>query len=286
MADENLIKDKVILVTGGAGTLGQVVVKKLLRMEPQSVRIYSRDEYHQWSFRVDLEQESPGFLDPTKARFLIGDIRDKDRLFRAMNGVDYVIHAAALKHIDICAYNPIECVRTNIDGSANVIDCAIDNNVKNVLSVSSDKAVHPVNIYGASKLVMEKMMVEANVYGQTKFSCVRFGNIEAASGTVTQKWYKQHNAGEPLTITDKDMTRFYISQPDAADYVIKFVTTMDGGELFIPKCLATHIYDTCKKMYPNDEIKFCGVRPGEKMHEMLLAETEKPIDLGLYWVVK
>jgi len=251
MADKEAIKEaiqgKTILVTGGAGTLGKVVVKELLKLKPQSVRIYSRNEYQQWEFAADLRQETFGFVDITKARFLIGDIRDKDRLYRAMNGVDYVVHAAAMKHIDICAYNPIEAVQTNIMGSINVIDCAIDNGVKNVIAISSDKAVHPVNLYGASKLVMEKLMVEANVYGKTKFSLVRFGNIEDASGTVVEKWRKQHKDGVPLTITDKDMTRFWIAQPLAAEYVLGFLTTMEGGEIFVPKCLPDKIYDMCKR---------------------------------------
>ena len=290
MADKEAIKEaiqgKTILVTGGAGTLGKVVVKELLKLKPQSVRIYSRNEYQQWEFAADLRQETFGFVDITKARFLIGDIRDKDRLYRAMNGVDYVVHAAAMKHIDICAYNPIEAVQTNIMGSINVIDCAIDNGVKNVIAISSDKAVHPVNLYGASKLVMEKLMVEANVYGKTKFSLVRFGNIEDASGTVVEKWRKQHKDGVPLTITDKDMTRFWIAQPLAAEYVLGFLTTMEGGEIFVPKCLPDKIYDMCKRKYPDDQITFTGVRAGEKMHEMLISETEKVLDLGLYWVIK
>jgi UDP-N-acetylglucosamine 4,6-dehydratase len=283
---QNLLEGKTILVTGGTGSLGQVIVKKLLGMKPASVRIYSRNEYWQWNFRSKLEQETMGYLDPKKARFLIGDIRDKDRLYRAMNGVDYVIHTAALKHIDICAYNPIEAVKTNILGSINIIDCAIDNKVQNVLSISTDKAVHPINIYGASKLTMEKLMIQANVYQGSAFSCMRFGNIEASEGSVSEKWRKQSEAGQPLTITDKDMSRFFIGQSESADYAIRFIAQMQGGEIFIPKCREDNIYELARKLYPDSDITFIGIRPGEKLHEMLIAESEKPEDCGDYWVIK
>lgn len=265
---EGILNNKTILVTGGTGSFGKAFVRAVLdNYNPKAIRIYSRGELKQ----VEMERE----FNSKKLRFLIGDIRDKNRLQRAMNGVDIVIHAAALKHVPVCEYNPIEAVRTNIDGTANVIDAAIDNNVEKVVALSTDKAVHPVNLYGATKLVAEKLITQANAYsgGKVKFSCVRYGNVMGSRGSVVPLFKKQASSGL-FTITDNNMTRFWITLDNAVKMVLNALSFMSGGEIFVPKLPSAKIVDIADVISPDSEIKIIGIRPGEKLHETLITSEE------------
>jgi UDP-N-acetylglucosamine 4,6-dehydratase/5-epimerase len=211
-----------------------------------------------------------------RIRFLIGDVRDKARLYRAMNDVEIVIHAAALKQVPACEYNPIEAVRTNINGSTNIIDAAIDNNVKRVMAISTDKAVHPVNLYGATKLVAEKLFIQGNAYRgkkSTQFSCVRYGNVIGSRGSVIPLLMEQKDTGQ-LTITDGRMTRFWLTLDQGIKFVMNSVEIMKGGEIFIPKIPSMKIMDLARTIAPDAEIVYIGIRPGEKIHEILLTEDE------------
>ncbi|GAG81427.1 unnamed protein product, partial [marine sediment metagenome] len=225
-----------------------------------------------------------------KLRFFIGDVRDKNRLYRAMNGVDIVIHAAALKQVPTCEYNPIEAVKTNIDGAANVIDAAIDNNVEKVMALSTDKAVHPVNLYGATKLVAEKLFIQGNTYSggrKTKFSCVRYGNVMASRGSVIPIFQEQRKNGT-VTITDKNMTRFWITQEQAVRFIIDCIEKMKGGEIFVPKIPSMKIIDLAQAIAPQSKIKITGIRPGEKIKEVLLTgeEARHAKEFDKYFVVE
>jgi len=270
--------DKIILITGGSGSLGQAIARNALsRDDVRAVKIFSNDENQQ----VEMERAFP---DAPRLRFLIGDVRDKERLRRAMHKVDFVIHAAALKHVSVCEFNPIEAVRTNVNGSVNVIDAAIDAGVGKVLAVSSDKAVHPINIYGATKLVMEKLFTQANVYGKGKFSCVRFGNF-GGRGSVVPLIIKQSETGR-VTITDRDMVRFWIDIKAAAQFTLDCMDYMNGGEIFIPKMSEEGMMDIVRRMAPEAEIEFIGRRKGEKLSEQLFNEDERPDDKGNYYIVR
>jgi len=276
-------KKAVILITGGAGSLGKSIVRYLLRETDTICRVFDNSEYNIYEFERQLGDTE---LDKSRVRFLHGDIRDKDRLHRALVGVSEVIHTAALKHIPLCEYNPIEAVKTNILGSINVIEASLDNNVNKVLAISSDKAVHPINIYGATKLAMEKLFINANAYAGTAFSCVRLGNFSLSQGNVRQRWYKEAEEGKPLTITEKEMTRFWISISDAAEFSVKCLDMMNGGEIFIPKMEEELIIDLAKKVSPDSELRIIGKRTGEKLNEMLFAEGEKAIDMNNYFLIK
>jgi len=261
---------KVVLITGGTGSFGrkfaQIVLK---RCEPQAIRIYSRGELLQQQMREQFEN------DP-RLRFFIGDVRDRSRLCRAMHGVDVVVHAAALKQVPACEYNPIEAVRTNVDGTANVIDAAIDNNVEKVVGISTDKAVHPVNLYGATKLVAEKLLVQGNAYaggGRTRFSVVRYGNVMGSRGSVVPLFTRLRNSGR-LPITDPRMTRFSITLEQGVDIVVRCLQWMVGGETFVPKLPSVRVIDLAKAIAPNCELEVVGIRPGEKLHEILIPEDE------------
>lgn len=258
-----------VLITGGTGTLGQELTRHLLKETLESICIYSRNEYAQVIMKSEFKDD--------KLRFFIGDVRDRDRLYRAMSKVDYVIHCAALKHVDVCEYNPIEAVRTNVLGATNVIDAAIDAGVKKVVNISSDKAVHPINIYGSTKLAAEKLFLNSNVYGngKTVFSCVRFGNFTNSRGSVTEIWKKQRIKGEPITLTDKEMVRFWIDVDKAADFVIKTLERMEGGEIFIPLMPEKTMVELLKEIAPEAKVKVIGRREGEKKQEELVAEGEK-----------
>jgi len=264
-----ILKDKVVLVTGGTGSFGKKFVEIILKeYSPKTVRIYSRGEALQDEMKQDFNDE--------RLRFLIGDVRDRDRLYRAVEGVDVVVHAAALKQIPVCEYNPIEAVNTNIGGSINLIDAVIDRGVTKVLAISTDKAVHPVNLYGATKLVAEKLFVQANTYrgGQgTKFSCVRYGNVIGSRGSIVPLFLKQKERGE-ITITDEHMTRFWISLEQGVRFVISCLEGMHGGEIFIPKIPSMKVIDIADTIAPEAKKKIIGLRPGEKMHEVLLTEEE------------
>jgi UDP-N-acetylglucosamine 4,6-dehydratase len=267
----SIFKDKVILITGGTGSFGKACVKKLLESHsPAAIRIFSRDELKQWEMAREFDNHP-------KLRFLIGDVRDAGRLRRAFEGVDYVIHAAALKHVPACEYNPVEAVRTNVDGAINVINAALDTNVKKVIALSTDKAVNPVNIYGATKLASDRLFIQSNSYsGQThptRFSAVRYGNVMGSRGSVIPLFRKQAESGV-LTITDPRMTRFWITLPQAVDFVLTSFEIMQGGEIFVPKIPSMKITDLAKVIAPKAKLKVVGIRPGEKLHESLTTQEE------------
>jgi FlaA1/EpsC-like NDP-sugar epimerase len=265
------------LITGGAGFLGRGIARRLLKETPtESVRIFDNNEY--LLYEMDIQ-----FNHSEDFHYLLGDIRDKARLSRAMNNIDYVIHCAAIKHVPIAEHSPMEAVKTNILGSMNVIDCAIDNKVKKVLAVSSDKSVHPINMYGATKLAMEKLIIQSNVYGETHFSCVRMGNIEGSRGSVFELWARQRMNGEPVTITEKEMTRYWIDLDKASDFVVQSLIRMEGGEIYIP-LMPQKTLEELTKDYP--EVRIIGKRDGEKKHEELLAEGEMVVREEDYMVIK
>lgn len=261
---------KVVLVTGGTGSFGKKFVEIMLKdYHPHKIIIYSRDELKQHEMR------SAGFNHPC-LRYFIGDVRDEHRLRRAFNGVDVVIHAAALKQVPACEYNPMEAIKTNILGSSNVIDAALDAGVARVLALSTDKAVNPVNLYGATKLCAEKLVVQSNYYAggrETRFSCVRYGNVVGSRGSVVPVFIKQRQNGQ-VTITDERMTRFWISLEQGVRFVIRCTEQMYGGEVFVPKIPSMNIMDLARAVAPDVEIKITGIRPGEKLHEVLISEDE------------
>jgi UDP-N-acetylglucosamine 4,6-dehydratase len=259
-----------ILVTGGTGSFGKKFIETVIREhKPKRLIIFSRDELKQY------EMVNDGFNDPCM-RYFIGDIRDSNRLHRAMTGVDIVVHAAALKHVPACEYNPFEAVKTNIDGSQNIVEAALDCGVKKVLALSTDKAVNPVNLYGATKLVAEKIFVQGNAYrgtGNTLFSCVRYGNVIGSRGSVVPLFQKQKASGT-VTITDDRMTRFWITLTQGVQFVIDCIEDMKGGEIFVPKIASMKMVDLAESIAPGCEKKIIGIRAGEKLHEMLLSADE------------
>ena len=259
-----------VLVTGGTGSFGKKFVHALLRdHNPERLIIFSRDELKQHEMRV------AGFAD-RRLRYFIGDVRDRDRLQRAFQGVDLVVHAAALKQVPACEYNPLEAVKTNIEGAANIIDAAINVGVKRVLALSTDKAVNPINLYGATKLVAEKLFVQANSYsgeGGTRFSCVRYGNVVGSRGSVIPLFRKQAATGR-ITVTDERMTRFWITLEQGVRFVLKCIDLMRGGEVFVPKIPSMRITDLAESLAPGCAIDVVGIRPGEKLHEVLVSRDE------------
>lgn len=262
--------NKTVLITGGTGSFGRTFLATLLREDnPHSVRIYSRGEM--------LQYETEKLFPDDRIRFFIGDVRDKERLSRAMNGVDIVVHAAALKQVPACEYNPIEAVKTNINGTINIINTAIDNNVDRVIALSTDKAVHPVNLYGSTKMVAEKLFVQGNSYTggdrQTKFSCVRYGNVVGSRGSVVPLFQEQKKTGR-LTITDERMTRFWLTLDEGVQFVRNCLPIMMGGEIFVPKIPSMKVTDLAHAMAPDAKIDIIGIRPGEKLHEILLTDDE------------
>ena len=262
--------DKNVLVTGGTGSFGKKFIELLLKdYQPARLIVYSRDELKQHEMRME------GFNQPN-LRYFIGDVRDLPRLRRAFNGVDIVVHAAALKQVPACEYNPMEAIKTNILGSSNVVDAALDAGVKKVLALSTDKAVNPVNLYGATKLAAEKLMVQSNAYAgamKTRFSCVRYGNVVGSRGSVVPLFLKQRGTGE-VTLTDDRMTRFWISLDQGVRFVIRCIEQMQGGEVFVPKIPSMRMVDLAKAIAPQAEIRLIGIRPGEKLHEVLISEDE------------
>ena len=263
-------KNKTVLVTGGTGSFGKKFIRVLLEEKnPAKVIVFSRDELKQHEMRM------AGFNQDT-LRYFIGDIRDKERMRRAMEGVDIAVHAAALKQVPACEYNPMEAIKTNIMGTSNVIDAALDVGVKKVLALSTDKAVNPVNLYGATKLAAEKLAVQSNAYAggrETRFSCVRYGNVVGSRGSVVPKFFQLRETGK-LTVTDERMTRFWITLEQGVNFVINCIETMHGGEVFVPKIPSTTIVDLARAISPDAEIEFIGIRPGEKLHEVLISEDE------------
>ena len=261
-----MFNDQSILITGGTGSFGKKYVKTLIeRYNPKKIIIYSRDELKQF----EMQQ----IFNAPCMRYFIGDVRDKERLTQAMNGVDYVIHAAAMKHVPASEYNPTECIKTNINGAENVIHAALANNVKKVIALSTDKAANPINLYGATKLASDKLFVAANNMSgghQTLFSVVRYGNVAGSRGSVVPFFEKIINEGcKEIPVTHADMTRFWITLQDGVDFVLKNFSRMLGGEIFVPKIPSMRIMDLAKAMAPNLAIKIVGIRPGEKMHEIM-----------------
>ena len=274
---------KTILVTGGTGSFGKMFTSLLLKdWNPDSVRIYSRGELLQWEMQQEIQDE--------RLRFFIGDVRDKDRLYRAMNDVDIVVHAAALKQVPAAEYNPMEAVKTNIDGAANIINASIDNGVEKVMALSTDKAVHPVNLYGATKMVAEKLFVQGNAYvggRNTRFACTRYGNVVGSRGSIIPLFLEQRKQGR-VTITDERMTRFWLTLEQGTRFVAQCIETMKGGEIFVPRIPSMRITDLAKVVAPDCEVEIIGIRPGEKLHEVLLTEDEArhSIDMGDYFVIE
>jgi UDP-N-acetylglucosamine 4,6-dehydratase len=276
--------DKVVLITGGTGSFGKKFIEIMLKeYHPAKVIVFSRDELKQHEMR------EAGFEHPS-LRYFIGDVRDVQRLKRAFNGVDIVIHAAALKQVPACEYNPMEAIKTNILGSSNVIDAALDTGVDHVVALSTDKAVNPVNLYGATKLCAEKLFVQSNSYAggmATRFSCVRYGNVVGSRGSVVPVFIKQRQNGK-ITITDERMTRFWISLEQGVRFVARCAEQMTGGEVFVPKIPSMAIIDLAKAVAPDTEIEIIGIRPGEKLHEVLISEDESrnTIELKDMYVVQ
>jgi len=262
------VKGKSILITGGSGSFGHAFVKTALSMQPERLIIFSRDEQKQ-----DQMQK---LYDNTALRFFIGDVRDCHRLQMAMHEVDLVIHAAAMKIVPTCEYNPFEAVMTNIQGAENVCRAAMAAKVPKVMALSTDKAVNPVNLYGATKLAAEKIFVAANNLsaGRVDFSVVRYGNVVGSRGSVVPLFLSLHSQRRPLTITDQRMTRFWMTLDQAVNFVLSSVEMMQGREIFIPKIPSMHIMDLAEAIAPGEERQFTGIRPGEKLHEVLLTEDE------------
>lgn len=263
-------KNQEVLVTGGTGSFGRKFVEILLQdYQPAKVIIFSRDELKQHEMRI-------GGFDHPNLRYFIGDVRDLNRLRRAMQGVDTVVHAAALKQVPACEYNPMEAIKTNVLGSSNVIEAALDVGVNKVMALSTDKAVNPINLYGATKLAAEKLFVQSNSYAggtATRYSCVRYGNVAGSRGSVIPVFLKQkHN--KKLTITDERMTRFWITLDQGADFVIRCIEQMQGGEVFVPKIPSMKIVDIARVIAPDAELDAIGIRPGEKLHEVLIHADE------------
>lgn len=279
-----MLTGKTILVTGGTGSFGKKFISKVLKQDIKKVIVFSRDELKQY----EMAQE---FTDP-RIRFFIGDVRDKDRLYRAFDGVDVVIHAAALKHVGACEYNPFEAVKTNINGAQNIIEAAIDRGVEKVIALSTDKAASPINLYGATKLASDKLFVAGNSYvgsKVTKFSVVRYGNVVGSRGSVVPFFKKLKEQGEnQLPITDERMTRFWITLEQGVQFVIDNLKRMKGGEIFIPKIPSMKVVDLAKAIAPEAEIKKVGIRPGEKLHEAMINEDDarQTLEYDTYYVIQ
>ncbi len=277
-------KNQVVLITGGTGSFGKKFTKILLEQhQPKKIIIFSRDELKQHEMQV-------GGYNHESLRYFIGDVRDRERLLRAMHGVDIVVHAAALKQVPACEYNPMEAIKTNIMGTANVVEAALDAGVKKVLTVSTDKAVSPANLYGATKLAAEKLTIQSNAYAggsATRFSCVRYGNVVGSRGSVVPLFLKQRSGGK-ITITDDRMTRFWLSLDQGVKFVIDCIEQMEGGEVFVPKIPSTTVTDLARAIAPDAVINTIGIRPGEKLHEMLISEDEArhTIELEKMFVVQ
>lgn len=278
----SVLDDKVVLVTGGTGSFGKKFIRKALTLGVKKIIVFSRDELKQYEMKQEFKDE--------RIRFFIGDVRDKDRLYRAFDGVDIVIHAAALKHVDACEYNPFEAIKTNIHGAQNIIDAAIDKGVEKVIALSTDKACSPINLYGATKLASDKLFIAANAYvggKHTKFSVVRYGNVVGSRGSVVPFFKKMRETGV-LPVTDERMTRFWITLEQGVQFVIDNLSRMHGGELFVPKIPSMKVTDLAKAIGPECEIKIVGIRPGEKLHEAMITEDDArhTIEFDDYYVIQ
>lgn len=279
-----MIDQKSILITGGTGSFGKQLTRTILnRYNPRKVVIYSRDELKQYEMAQEFTSDA--------MRFFIGDVRDRDRLTLAMRNIDYVIHAAALKHVPIAEYNPMECIKTNINGASNVIDAAMTCGVEKVIALSTDKAANPINLYGATKLASDKLFVAANnIAGglNTRFAVVRYGNVVGSRGSVVPFFQKlvQDGATE-IPITDPRMTRFWITLQQGVDFVIKNLQRMLGGEIFVPKIPSMKITDLAKALAPEISTKIIGIRPGEKLHEVMCPKDDchLTVEFSDYYVI-
>ncbi len=271
-----MLNNKTILITGGTGSFGKKFLEMIFeRYNPKKVIVYSRDEYKQ----SVMKNEYADKVDMSKVRFFIGDVRDKDRLYRAFTGVDYVIHAAAMKQVPTCEYNPFEAIKTNIHGAQNVIDAALDCGVRKVVALSTDKAVNPINLYGGTKLVSDKLFIAANAYRGTNydtiFSVVRYGNVAGSRGSVIPIWQDIiDKGGKVLGVTDMRMTRFWITLEQGVMLVFKALEESNGGETYISKIPSFHIGDLAKAMLPDCEINEFGIREGEKLHEIMVTKDD------------
>jgi len=279
----NAIENKTVLVTGGTGSFGYKFVSKALELGAKKIIVFSRDELKQYEMQKQFEGQK-------KLRFFIGDVRDKDRLYRAFNCVDIVIHAAAMKHVDACEYNPFEAVKTNIHGAQNVIEAAIDCGVEKVIALSTDKACSPVNLYGATKLASDKLFVAANSYvgdKKTSFSVVRYGNVVGSRGSVVP-FFKSIKHTGVLPVTDERMTRFWITLEQGVHFVLDSLNRMNGGEVFIPKIPSMKVIDLAKAIAPECDIKIVGIRPGEKLHEAMIMEDDArhTLEFDDYYVIQ
>ena len=279
-----MYNNKAILITGGTGSFGRSYARFLLEnLTPKKVIIFSRDELKQFRMQEEFRMHK-------NIRFFLGDVRDLARLQRAFEGVDIVVHAAALKQVPALEYNPFEAVQTNIVGSQNVITAALDQGVEKVLLISSDKAAHPVNLYGATKMCAERIFISSNVYAggskATRFSVVRYGNVLGSRGSIVETILKKEK-GEPLNLTHPDMTRFWITLDQCFALVTYALTSMVGGETFIPKVPSMKIVDLFRALAPGKKVEIAGIRPGEKIHEVLITKEEMRtvVDLGKYFVI-
>ncbi|MEJ9151446.1 UDP-N-acetylglucosamine 4,6-dehydratase (inverting) [Bacillus smithii] len=275
------LNGKIVLVTGGTGSFGKKFVEKVLKYDVKKVIVFSRDELKQY----EMAQE---YKDP-RIRFFIGDVRDKERLYRAFDGVDYVVHAAAMKQVPACEYNPFEAVKTNIYGAQNIIEAAIDRGVKRVVALSTDKAAAPINLYGATKLASDKLFVAANSYvggKETRFAVVRYGNVVGSRGSVVP-FFKKMAATGKLPITDERMTRFWITLDQGVRFVIDSLAKMKGGEIFVPKIPSMKVVDLAKAISTEAEIEIIGIRPGEKLHETMITEDDArhTVEFDDYYVI-
>ncbi|EGQ26943.1 polysaccharide biosynthesis protein [Sporosarcina newyorkensis 2681] len=276
-----MLENKTILVTGGTGSFGKKFIRRILQEDVKKVIVFSRDELKQYEMKQEFQD--------TRIRFFIGDVRDQERLHRAFNSVDIVIHAAAMKHVEACEYNPFEAVKTNIYGAQNIIEAAIDCNVEQVIALSTDKAAAPVNLYGATKLASDKLFVAANSYvgeKHTRFSVVRYGNVVGSRGSVIPFFTKMRETGI-LPVTDDRMTRFWITLDQGVQFVLDSLTRMHGGEIFVPKIPSMNIMDLAKAIGPECEINIVGIRPGEKLHEVMVTQDDArhTIEFEDYYVI-
>src|SRR5574344_842089 len=284
-----MLNNKTILVTGGTGSFGKKFIETIFNKYPniKKIIVFSRYEYKK--FLMENMDEFKPYLD--RLRFFIGDVRDKERLMRAFEGVDIVVHAAALKQVPACEYNPFEAVRTNILGAQNIIDCAIDTGVKKVVALSTDKACAPINLYGATKLCSDKLFIAGNCYcgeKDTRFSVVRYGNVAGSRGSVIPFFQKLVEEGESeLPITDVRMTRFWLKLEQAVDMVIEAIEKMYGGELYVKKIPSMKMTDLALAIAPNVKIKEVGIRPGEKIHEQMITreDARNTVDMGDYYIL-
>lgn len=278
----SILKDKVVLVTGGTGSFGKKFIGKALTLGVKKIIVFSRDELKQYEMKQEFNDE--------RIRFFIGDVRDKERLYRAFDGVDIVIHAAAMKHVDACEYNPFEAVKTNIHGAQNIIEAAIDRGVEKVIALSTDKACSPVNLYGATKLASDKLFVAANAYvgeKKTRFAVVRYGNVVGSRGSVVPFFKKIKHTGR-VPITDERMTRFWITLEQGVQFVLDNLERMRGGEIFVPKIPSMNIMDLAKAIAPECKFEIVGIRPGEKLHEAMIMEDDArhTLEFDDYYVIQ